>query len=98
MIAIADLRSTPAVITRNRRQFDGICGRCILCDAPIRTAERCKYVRVHDGGMSIVTEAEAEARNLAGKGGADCGAQPIGPECYRKHKIALAPYMNTGAR
>lgn len=64
---------------------------CLICGKPIK--QIAKYVRVHDGGASIVTDEEAEARNAEGRDCADFGVQLIGPECVRQHREALAPYI-----
>ena len=45
-------------------------------------------VHVHGGGYCVVTEAEADTMDPC----ADLGMQPIGSECFRKHKRVLEPY------
>jgi hypothetical protein len=64
---------------------------CLICGRPIK--QIAKYVRVHEGGATIVTDEEADALNAAGRESADFGVQLIGPECVREHRAALAPYI-----
>lgn len=48
-----------------------------------------KWFHIHNGGASIVTEAEAAKMDEA----SDLGCYPIGPDCYRKFKKLLKPYI-----
>lgn len=84
-----------AQIERNHKREVGTSqhGRCILCGANIRRPDNAVYVHEHYGGGTIVTEAEADALNAAGRGSEDLGGQPIGPECAKKHRKVLAPYL-----
>lgn len=67
---------------------------CLLCGRPVKNeAKTTKWFLVHHGGSHIVTEARYEELNAAGRGGAQLGLQPIGPECYRQHKSLLEPYL-----
>lgn len=79
-------------IKRNDRRGDGtsVHGRCRLCGANIRNPNTAVYVREHCGGGVIVTEEEAGSLPE----NEDLGGQPIGPECYRKHKETLLPYVS----
>ena len=92
-----DLIRNDAAIERNRRRQVGTGehGTCLCCGADIKRPDRALYVYVHDGGCTIVTEAEAAERNSEPNGSSsDCGYHPIGPECARKHREELAPYRN----
>lgn len=63
-----------------------ICGRAVDTSRP-RTA----WIHVHNGGASIVTDAEAKALNDAGEESADMSWYPVGPECMKRHP-ELKPY------
>lgn len=91
-----DLTAPRATIERNRDRPDGKHGRCLLCEAPVNNERAAKWFYLHRGGAALVTEAEAAALNETDERAADCGYHPIGPECYRKHKDVLAPYVNGG--
>jgi hypothetical protein len=66
---------------------------CLICGRGIKRGTKALWVHLHDGGSSIVTEAEAAERNAKGEAGGDMGAYPIGPDCYRRNRDALAPYV-----
>lgn len=53
---------------------------CIICGKAIKNEKLATWVHLHNGGASIVTEAEAATLNPA----ADCGLYPIGPTCAKK--------------
>ena len=91
-----DLTASQATVERNRARPDGEYGRCLLCEAPVNDRSKAKWFYLHRGGSAIVTEAEAAALNETDERSADCGYHPIGPECFRKHKALLAPYVNGG--
>ena len=88
---------------RNQRRDphrDGFAGPCLACDAPVKEGSGV-MVHLHMGGGTIVTEVEArawEAECAADKtrtcDSGDLGGYPIGPECYRKHKAKLKPYVD----
>lgn len=61
---------------------------CLICGRPTNY-KRAAVVHVHGGGAVIVTEEEAASMNPA----ADLGAQPIGPDCLRRHP-ELRPYTH----
>lgn len=63
-----------------------ICGKAVNTDRP-GTA----WVRVHNGGYSIVTDAEAIALNNEGRSSADMYYFPVGPDCLKRHP-ELKPY------
>lgn len=94
MIEITGLMASDETIERNRKRPEyGSNGRCVLCDAPIKNSAKAKAVLMHDGGATIVTDAEYDAANadpdrVAGQ----MGTQYIGSECFRKHKAVLGPY------
>lgn len=84
----------PAAMERNRKRDrdpwrEGFAGPCILCNAPVKNGSGV-MVHLHCGGGSLVTEEEAKTLDPA----ADLGGYPIGPECYRRHKAALQPYVD----
>lgn len=96
MLNYGPLRNA-AAIERNYKREAGTSqhGRCLLCGANIRRPERAKYVHEHLGGGVLVTEAEADALFAEDPHrGDDLGGQPIGSECWRKHRDALAPYVS----
>jgi hypothetical protein len=64
---------------------------CLLCGRPVHP-ERAPWVHLHQGGASLVTEAEAQQLNASGEEGGDMLFFPIGPECWRKHP-ELHPYQ-----
>jgi hypothetical protein len=61
-------------------------GPCCICGKNIRAAKR--FVHIHNGGESLVTEVEAATMDEA----ADLGLQPIGEDCIRKHP-EVKPYL-----
>ncbi len=63
--------------------------QCCVCGKGIKEGKAAGWLHVHDGGASVVTEAEAETMPEAG----DMGMQPIGADCLRKHKAALAAFV-----
>ena len=74
----------------NVRRSKGAVAPCVVCG---RGVARPRYlVHVHEGGAAVVTEAEAEALNRAGRAGADCGGYPIGADCLRAHP-EYRPYV-----
>lgn len=82
---------------RNGRKQPGHYPRCRICNLPIKNEERAVWVREHFGGGWIVTESEGDQISAAGFASWDLGGQPIGPECYRKHKEKLAPFVGAAA-
>lgn len=64
-------------------------GPCVVCGRDIK-GKNPSFVHVHGGGMYAVTEEEAEGMNPQ----ADCGFQPVGPDCLRKHP-ELKSYSQT---
>jgi hypothetical protein len=60
-------------------------GRCLLCGKPVN-GDTARMVRVGNGGLSLVTDREAEA-DPAG----DLGWLPVGPDCWRRHP-EIHPY------
>ena len=64
---------------------------CLICGRPIKQIAR--YINLHEGGATIVTDDEREALNAAGRENADMGVAPIGPDCARQHRAVLAPYI-----
>lgn len=108
MIEVASLRNEVAAARNERRRNaawnDGFAGPCLLCDAPVKEGSGV-MVRLHMGGGTIVTQEEAlawEAKCAADPDrtcdSGDLGGYPIGPECYRKHKAVLKPYVDDFAR
>jgi len=67
---------------------------CAVCDKPLNVTKHKLFVWVHEGGASVVTEAEGKELNAAGRKGADMGLQPVGRDCLRKNP-QLAPYVIT---
>ena len=91
-----DLSADKATQDRNWSRPMGKHGRCLLCYAPVNNERTVRWFHLHEGGVAIVTEVEADKLNAEGRESWDCGAYPIGPECYRKHKAVLAPYVSGG--
>lgn len=73
-----------------RHRIDGY--PCLVCGRPCSDNGKARWFYVHEGGAVIVTDAEYTALEVT-QPGAGCGAYPVGPDCYRKHKTALAPYL-----
>ena len=67
------------------------CEPCQICGKAVNTAKRYWMVHLHDGGITIVTEDEAEAKNAAGQGSWDVGGHAVGPECAKNP--VLRPYL-----
>ena len=83
-----------AATERNRKRYGQSSGYpCLVCGKPCKDDGKAVWVYLHDGGGTIVTADEYEARNAAGHDDEQLGAYPIGPDCYRKHKAVLAPYV-----
>jgi hypothetical protein len=72
---------------KNIARFWSINDKCRLCGKPISNPNNIHWIHEHDGGGVAVTEDEAKTMSAS----ADLGAQPIGPDCWRKHK-ELHPY------
>jgi len=89
---ITTLQVDPATYDRNRDRVKGnqypclICGKGCDMDSP-----RVKKVWLHGGGDTIITSQE-DADELGGPA-ADLGTYPIGPDCYKKHKDVLEPFV-----
>jgi hypothetical protein len=64
---------------------------CLICGRPIKQIAR--YINVHEGGATIVTDEERDALNAAGRANADMGVALIGPDCARQHRALLAEYI-----
>ena len=64
------------------------CLPCVVCGKPIKMATARYTVHLHDGGVVLVTEAEAVTMDP----GADLGCYPIGADCLRSHP-ELRPYV-----
>jgi len=58
---------------------------CVVCGRAVKLNHKTWWVHVHNGGGSIVTEAEAVELNAAGQEMGDMGGQVIGPECLRMY-------------
>jgi hypothetical protein len=84
---IDTIQADISVLRRNERRYEGGHGRCLICEAPISNPKNAKEVHLCDGGIAI-TELDAPY-----DGPGDMGIFLIGPECYRKHKEVLAPYV-----
>lgn len=62
---------------------------CVVCGKAIsKKSTSAKVVRVHNGGISLVTEEEA----LVMDEGADLGSYPLGADCLRRYPV-LKPYV-----
>ena len=59
---------------------------CVICGKAVTTANPA-HIHLHNGGASIVTEAEAATMDPA----ADLGLYPIGADCLRRYP-ELRPY------
>jgi hypothetical protein len=62
---------------------------CLVCGKPVNNPKW--QIRVHEGGFTAVTEAEADLLNQQGCSDADLGCHPIGANCLKKHP-ELQPY------
>jgi len=65
---------------------------CAVCDKPINITKHKLFVWVHEGGASIVTEAEGKKLNETGHRGSDLGLHPVGRDCIRRYP-ELEPYV-----
>ncbi len=70
---------------RTHANSDG-CQPCIVCGRKVRNPQH--MVHVHNGGVTIVTETEAEQMDAS----ADVGLYPIGSDCLRAHP-EIKPYV-----
>lgn len=78
---------------RNSRRADRGSGpECLVCGRAIKDESKALWVWLHEGGETIVDTEMGEHLNASGHGNEDCGGQPIGPECRRKHRAVLAPF------
>lgn len=84
-----ELPRSRELLERNAAKPEGDHGRCIICNAPIRNPDRAKWVHEIDGGGTLRTPDDPEPYDPAG----ELGAQPVGPECYRKYRAILKPYV-----
>jgi hypothetical protein len=94
MLDLSTIGVDGAAWERNSKRQPGHYPRCQVCNLPVKDDTKAKYVWVHHGGGFIVTQEEGEALNKTSEANADCGGQPVGPECARKHKAVLAPYLD----
>lgn len=85
-LELRTIEASEATQERNERRPEGEHGRCLLCNAPVnpRTA---KSVHVIKGGGTITTDPNFR------DDGSDLAWLLIGPECYRKHKDVLKPFV-----
>lgn len=94
---LRDIRAnTSKYAGRDSGWEEGFAGPCAICSRPVKEGSGV-MVHLHGGGGTVVTEAEAQA-GMTAEGetlnpNADLGGYPIGPECYRKNKAALKPYV-----
>jgi len=91
ILHIDSLQADVATLERNRRKRDTGNGHCIICEAPIKNRDRAKEVHLCNGGFSI-TSLDAPY-----EGPGDMGIHLIGPECYRKHRDVLAPFVENAS-
>lgn len=73
---------------KHARKARGEYNPCIICGRP--AGATAKFVRVHNGGSVVVTEAEAAQLNPFG----DMGMQPIGLKCLKLHP-EIEAYIGT---
>ena len=84
-----------AAHARNERKQHKINGYpCLVCGAPCANDGKAVWVWLHEGGATIVDREEGERLNADGDHG-DMGAYPIGPNCYRKYKKLLQPFVES---
>lgn len=85
-LELSAIEASEATLERNHNRPDGGHNRCLLCAAPVnpRTA---KLVHVIEGGCTITTDSRIDLKP------GDMYWLPIGPECYRKHKNVLKPFV-----
>ena len=67
------------------------CEPCVICGKAVNTAKRYWMAHIHDGGVTIVSEDEAESINALGRGYLDMGGYAVGPECAKDP--VLRPYL-----
>ncbi|MDQ3540312.1 MAG: hypothetical protein M3440_06450 [Chloroflexota bacterium] len=63
-------------------------GRCVVCGAPINRLNSAKAVHVVQGGNHIALAGEPFRDD-----GSDLATYYVGPECYKRHRDALTPYV-----
>jgi hypothetical protein len=78
---------------KNAERVNGEKTPCAICGRAVNTdSSRTAWIHVHNGGASIVTEAEAKALNDAGREAADMCFYPVGSDCLKRHP-ELGPYV-----
>jgi hypothetical protein len=71
---------------QNEERVRGDAHPCLICGLPVQPPFR-RWLHLHDGGATIVTDTEAAALGREG----DLDYFPVGPECAKKK--AVAPYV-----
>jgi hypothetical protein len=83
-----DLKGTEMISTpkheKSKKEYTGDYDVCFLCGRPI-TSKNPKMLHIHGAGSLIVTTAEAEALNAAGRESEDLWGKAVGPECFKQH-------------
>jgi len=78
---------------RNQHKVKGDEVPCLVCGKGCKDNGKAVWVHLHEGGSVIVDEEEADRLNAEGHSNADLGGYPIGPDCYKKHKAKLQPFV-----
>lgn len=87
-LELATIEADESTQSRNLDKNDGdAIGRCLLCENPVKNERSAKFVHVIHGGVTITTNP-----NPTDDPG-DMYWLPIGPECYRKHRDTLRPFV-----
>jgi len=89
---ISEIRDE-AAHQRNAHKLKGHETPCIVCGKGCTTSGNAVWVWMHEGGSYLVDGEEGERLNAEGHSNADLGAQPVGPDCYKKHKAKLQPFV-----
>ena len=83
------------LVSENRgaqeRKIKGNQMPCLLCGRGVGDGFKAKWFWLHGGGGILITTKQ-DAEDLGG-GAADLGAYPVGPDCYRRHKTILKPFV-----
>ena len=95
---VSEIEDTTAKERNGRRHGNGV-GQggypCLVCGKPCTDDGKAVWVWLHEGGSVLVDREEGERLNREGRGAADLGGYPIGPDCFRKHRAKLAPFVGT---
>lgn len=71
----------------NQRRYGGSeHGNCLICGKGIKNPARAKYVAMTIDGELFTDDEQIPPEH-------DQGGFPIGPECYRKHRTILKPFI-----